>query len=315
MKFQKLKNPKRSKINNQLLDIPNNLNNLNNLSPPITEQSKENHKNTKNSIINTSSKLNSNITNNNKKSINKSYIYLTVKFTKRGDLEKKKIDEMFKRLKNKEHRINKLIFENTSRLMIILIVCELMVCVITDNEYSYSSFAYIALVKNINGFYKSCFNNNINYNNNINNNNYSNCYKLIEREIKNNLIEYKRFPIIQIKYNNTIVYRNNNYTNDTNYLYRRDYFYLFYKNYENLTKIMVNKKNICKIESIIYLSRFVFVVIFFSLLIYTITGGVDHLLFEPLNKLEKLIDKVSKDPVNIKALNELKKKKMKKVEN
>ena len=135
---------------------------------------------------------------------------------------------------------------------------------------------------------------------------YNNCTGLLSDKISSfiNEISIKNYYIIQIEFINEIIYRNESLSNNTQDYYPGEYEYLYFKN-DPSTTIMILNEYYFKIDAIISILKLIF--IFFSVYIICLrlNNDLNLLILKPLNDINKVIDKVSKDPVNNKILSEL----------
>ena len=234
-----------------------------------------------------------------------------------GSEEYKKMEKELYNLIKKNYlynqsRIGIKTIDGVSRLMIIIIICVLVIGLFTDADYNSDTFGYKRINKLIDENYEECVFDSKNYNINL-----TICLMNIHQKLKdyylmNNI--KKKFPIISIYHKTFQIYQNISFNVNENNIsekyYRKDYSFI-YNNFEK-SRILICKKKIAIIESLIYLMRIVFIIVSFSLLIYFWNDGVNKLLFKPLEKIEEVIDLVSKDPVNSKTVTNLRKKNEKK---
>ena len=198
--------------------------------------------------------------------------------------------------------------DGVSRLMIIIIIIVLVIGLFTDFEYNSDTFGYKRICKLIDENFDECLFQSKNFNMN-----FTICFMNIQHNIKNyylvNNIK-KKFPIISIYHNKYLIYQNESFNVNENNIsdkfYRKDYSFVY--NDIEKSRLLISKYDISFIESIIYLLRIIFILVSFSLLIYFWNIGVNKLLFRPLEKIEEVIDLVSKDPVNSKTVTNLRKK-------
>ena len=209
-------------------------------------------------------------------------------------LDNKKWEEdMIKYIKEhiyKKNKISEKVTEGISRLMIIIVLLVFIVSIFTDEDnYNSSSFSYKLMCRFINKFTIR--------------DNITNPY-LIEKFIENYLFTnvLNQYPIIQIEWNNLTVYQN---TSMKVKYAKRDICYIFEPK-NPLTVIIISRRDMSKNFSIIYLIRLFYIVICISILCYLINSNIYELIFHPLEKIGKVIDIVSKDPVGSKTVTELK---------
>ena len=203
---------------------------------------------------------------------------------------------------HKQNKMNKKIIEGISRLMIIIIILILIIGLYTDEEYSYVNNGYLCLSRQINRIKNNCKNDCINCENK--------CSKEIERIINNYLFHniISNFPVIEIELNNTLYYRNKSISDSIDEKFHRKEYSYFFNEEDPYVVILASKKKFAKIECIIFLIRVIFLIFLFSFLIFFINKDVYILIFRPLDDVSKILEKVSKDPVNSKKINELIKK-------
>ena len=213
-------------------------------------------------------------------------------------LKEKKIFNYIKKNKLlKENLVSKKIEKSLIYITIVILLTCYSISYNTNINYNESHLSYEVLCKRINGYYEQNQNLDLNHNNFIN---------FLNKISSNHNL--KNYPIISIKYNDTILYKNiklsNNFLN--NYYHRKDFSYVFSKPFNNKTLIHVLKIRINRFESILNIVRFIVIITIFFIYIITTKQDIDELIFVPLKKIVKIIDLISKDPVNGKTLNSIK---------
>ena len=135
---------------------------------------------------------------------------------------------------------------------------------------------------------------------------YYNCTELLSNKITSfiNEISIKNYPIIQIEFINEIIYRNESLLNETHNYYPGEYEYLYFKN-DPSTTIMILTQYYFKIDAIISILKLIFIFVSVYIICLRLNNDLNLLILKPLNDINKVIDKVSKDPVNNKILSEL----------
>ena len=150
-------------------------------------------------------------------------------------------------------------------------------------------------------------------------NNYGKIYKNSLNENNNNYIEKLKnkanylidkiginpFPIIQIEYDRQILFRNESISNVSKSYHSGEYSMIFDKN-DNSTLVMIEQKYYYRLNSIMNILKLIFIFASIYIINYSLNGGFYLLFLKPLNDINKVIDKVSKDPVNNKIITELK---------
>ena len=193
----------------------------------------------------------------------------------------------------KQNKISKKVTEGISRLMMIIVILVFIVSIYTDEDnINTESFSYMLMCKFIN---KHVIKNNI-----------TDCkdvIKYVEWYLLTNIIP--NYPIIQVEWNNNIVYRNYSMNLNFENYHKRDILFI-YPETNSSTIIIVSKRGISKTMSIIYIIRLFYIIIIISALCLLINNDVYNLIFHPLEKIGKVVDIVSKDPVGSKTVTELK---------
>ena len=277
-------------INNNNLNI-NNINNINNNNmselvagtPTKTEIGKENI-----SVL----PLNINL--------NSSKLQKNIKGTKNDividkDKENKimeKINEKFQQSRNAT-RLN----NGICQFLIINIIVILAIYKLTKGDFLYKKEnEYEYLYNYLNSLGRFCKNNNSEIN----------CTQLLSEKINFliNEISINYYPIIQIDYDNKIIYRNESLSNDYRDYYPGEYIYIYSK-YDNSSGIMFSQQHYFKWEAIINILRLIFIFVSIYIICLKLNNDLNLLILKPLNDINKVIDKVSKDPVNNKIISEL----------
>ena len=193
----------------------------------------------------------------------------------------------------KKNKISEKITEGISRLMIVIVLLVFIVSIFTDEDnYESDTFSYKLLCKYVNRFTKLKKINNI-----------SSVKKFINEYLLTNKLYL--YPIIQVEWEENIIYQNNSMNLNFDLYMKRDICYIFDEK-DPLTKIIVSRREMSKMSSIIYLLRLFYIVVCISALCYLINTNVHKLIFHPLEKMGKVIDTISKDPVGSKTITELK---------
>jgi len=193
----------------------------------------------------------------------------------------------------KKNKISQKITEGISRLMIVIVLLVFIVSIFTDEDnYGSDYFSYKIICKLINRFVKD--------KKMLNEND-------VSRFVKNYLLTNKLilYPIIQVEWNEKIVYQNKSMNLYLNEYMRRDICYIFDIN-DPSTVIIISRRVMSKMSSVIYLCRLFYIIICISSLCYLININVYDLIFHPLEKIGKVIDIISKDPVGSETITELK---------
>jgi class 3 adenylate cyclase len=128
--------------------------------------------------------------------------------------------------------------------------------------------------------------------------------KYIEKYFFTNILN--QYPVIQIEFFNQIIYQNKSMDLDLKNYMKRDICYIFDKKHPSVV-IIISRRNISKMISVIYLCRLFYIVTAISLLCYLINSNIYYLIFRPLENIGKVIDIISKDPVGSESITKLKK--------
>jgi len=134
----------------------------------------------------------------------------------------------------------------------------------------------------------------------------NNCSEILSNKITSFLseISIQNYYIIQIEFMNDIIYRNESLSNNTQDYYSGEYIYLYSKN-DPSTTIMVLKQYYFKMDALINILKLIFIFVSVYIICLRLNNDINLLILKPLNDINKVIDKVSKDPVNNKILSEL----------
>jgi hypothetical protein len=142
----------------------------------------------------------------------------------------------------KKNKISQKITEGISRLMIVIVLLVFIVSIFTDEDnYGSDYFSYKIICKLINRFVKD--------KKMLNEND-------VSRFVKNYLLTNKLilYPIIQVEWNEKIVYQNKSMNLYLNEYMRRDICYIFDIN-DPSTVIIISRRVMSKMSSVIYLCR------------------------------------------------------------
>ena len=286
------------KSQKKLITISNN-----NLNTSILPNSNNNNATTVvnqlNNTINLNNISNTNFLNNDKKTITTKVNEMYSDMNKiNSKLQEKQIYKYIKKNKLlKENLVSKKIEKSLIYITIVILLTCYSISYNTHINYNESHLSYEVLCKRINGYYEQNQNLDLNHNNFIN---------FLNKISSNHNL--KNYPIISIKYNDTILYKNIKLSNKflNNYYHRKDFSYVFSKPFNNKTLIHVLKIRINRFESILNIVRFIVIITIFFIYIITTKQDIDELIFVPLKKIVKIIDLISKDPVNGKTLNSIK---------
>jgi class 3 adenylate cyclase len=120
-----------------------------------------------------------------------------------------------------------------------------------------------------------------------------------------NQISIKYYWIVQIEYNYKNIYRNESLSNNTGDYYPGEYNYIYSK-YDNLTSILILQQFYYKFYAILNILKLLFILGSLYIVCLRLNKDLNLLILKPLNDINKVIDKVSKDPVNNKIISELK---------
>ena len=210
--------------------------------------------------------------------------------------DKKWEEDTRKELQKRVFKIQKINLKVTEGILILMIFIVILVFLIAiyldDDNYHKESFAYILMCKYINIY---VFKKNI-----------QNC-TFVKQFVNDYLLTnvLSNLPIIQVEWKDFIIYQNLSMDLNLKHYYRRDISYIYSKD-DNSTVIIISKKETSKMISIIFLFRIVYIILSVSILCFLINNDIYQLIFHPLEKIGKVVDIVSKDPVGSKTITELK---------
>ena len=212
----------------------------------------------------------------------------TNEFKKKGVAIEKYIKE------HQQSRISRKITEGISRIMIFLVLLIFVVSIFTDEDnYNNNTISYYFLIK-----YSIEFFDNYTVNEGLN----------LVKEYFNSTFSLNPshlYCIIWVEWKENIVYENKSINNNKNNYHKREISYI-YPRENNNTIIVISRKYFSQIFSLMYIGKLLYIVLSVSFLCFWINRDINILIFEPLEKIGKVIDIVSKDPVNSKTIEELK---------
>ena len=281
----------------------NNSNTINNISKKESKNNNQNdinNKTSKNNMTNLISEnasiipLNSPILSQKNKSI---FVYKEDTMNEENKVKKimEKIDQKFQQNRN-ANRLN----NGICQLLIIMLILISVIYNITGGELLYKrENNYQIIIHYLNNFAKAC-----------KKINQSNCNEILSSHINSiiNKVAINNYPIIQIEYNYQIIYTNKSLSNDTNKYYYGEYSYIYSKYNDgnnNITFLVLQQRNFL-INSILNIIKLFFISISVYVIGLRMFKDLNLFILKPLNDINKVIDKVSKDPVNNKIISELK---------
>ena len=281
----------------------NNSNTINNISKKESKNNNQNdinNKTSKNNMTNLISEnasiipLNSPILSQKNKSI---FVYKEDTLNEENKVKKimEKIDQKFQQNRN-ANRLN----NGICQLLIIMLILISVIYNITGGEFLYKrENNYQIIIHYLNNFAKAC-----------KKINQSNCNEILSSHINSiiNKVAINNYPIIQIEYNYQIIYTNKSLSNDTNKYYYGEYSYIYSKYNDgnnNITFLVLQQRNFL-INSILNIIKLFFISISVYVIGLRMFKDLNLFILKPLNDINKVIDKVSKDPVNNKIISELK---------
>ena len=281
----------------------NNSNTINNISKKESKNNNQNdinNKTSKNNMTNLISEnasiipLNSPILSSKNKSI---FVYKEDTMNEENKVKKimEKIDQKFQQNRN-ANRLN----NGICQLLIIMLILISVIYNITGGEFLYKrENNYQIIIHYLNNFAKAC-----------KKINQSNCNEILSSHINSiiNKVAINNYPIIQIEYNYQIIYTNKSLSNDTNKYYYGEYSYIYSKYNDgnnNITFLVLQQRNFL-INSILNIIKLFFISISVYVIGLRMFKDLNLFILKPLNDINKVIDKVSKDPVNNKIISELK---------
>jgi class 3 adenylate cyclase len=273
-------------------DLPNN-NNINDINIKKVNQTNIMNENT--SIIPLNSHPLSPVNKSN--FLNKS-IFTNFKDETTNDKSKmqkimEKINQKFQQNRN-ANRLN----NGICQLLIIMLILISALYHITKGDFIYGKENnYQMIIHHLNDFINTCTNLNK-----------TNCNKLLLQNINSiiNQVEIKDYPIIQIENNYEIIYHNESLSNETNDYYYGEYSYFYSKDNtnNNITLLVLQNRNFY-INSTLNILKLISIFICVYIICIRMNKDLNLLILKPLNDINKVIDKVSKDPVNNKIISEL----------
>ena len=210
--------------------------------------------------------------------------------------DKKWEEDTRKELQKRVFKIQKINLKVTEGILILMIFIVILVFLIAiyldDDNYHKESFAYILMCKYINIY---VFKKNI-----------QNC-TFVKQFVNDYLLTnvLSNLPIIQVEWKDFVIYQNLSMDLNLKHYYRRDISYIYSKD-DNSTVIIISKKETSKMISIMFIFRIVYIILSVSILCFLINNDIYQLIFHPLEKIGKVVDIVSKDPVGSKTITELK---------
>ena len=297
-----------NKINNtnNKNENENNSNTINNISKKDTGNNNKNEINTKSNNSNQINIMNDNtsiIPLNIDKSnfMNKSFNFKEDSMSEKNKMKKlmEKIEQKFQQNKN-AIRLN----NGICQLLIIMLILITLLYNSTSGDFIYGKENnYKIIINYLNNFAKAC-----------NNLNKTNCNELLKYNINSliNQTTIKNYPIIQIEYNYDVIYHNESLSNNTDDYYHGEYSYFYTEDSNNndnkenkgITILVLQHRNYL-INSIMNILKLIFIFASVYIISLRMFKDLNLLILKPLNDINKVIDKVSKDPVNNKIISEL----------
>ena len=204
-----------------------------------------------------------------------------------------KINQKFQQNRN-ANRLN----NGICQLLIIMLILISILYNITKGDFIYGKENnYQIFINHLNDFINACANLNK-----------TNCNDLLLQNINSILsqVEIQDYPIIQIENNYEIIYRNDTLSNDTNDYYYGEYSYFYSKDNinNNITLLVLQNRNFY-INATLNILKLISIFISVYIICIRMNKDLNLLILKPLNDINKVIDKVSKDPVNNKIISEL----------
>ena len=204
-----------------------------------------------------------------------------------------KINQKFQQNRN-ANRLNNGIFQ----LLIVMLILIAVLYNLTRGDFIYKKeHNYQIIINYLNDFMQSC-----NYLNK------TNCNEILSDNINSliNKFEIRDYPIIQIEYNKILIYKNESLSNNTNDYYYGEYSYFYAKetNNKDITLLVLQHRTFF-INSILNILKLIFIFASVYIICLRMNKDLNLLILKPLNDINKVIDKVSKDPVNNKIISEL----------
>jgi class 3 adenylate cyclase len=291
-----------NKINNI---IKHDNNNINALALPNINKTNNNIKDKDNASI---LPLNLNMTSPRK--VNKKFLKsksLAFKNKNEPPLDKDKTNKLMEKINEKFQQTRNATRLNNgiSQLLIILLLLIFFMYTLTYGDFIYKREEEYKIISNyINILSNMC--KQVYIQNDAHNSNFK-CNELLSEKINAlmNQISIKHFSVIQVEYNYEIIYRKTSLSNNTGDYYPGEYNYIYSK-YDNLTSILILQNFYFRLYSILNLLKLLFILISLYIICLRLNKDLNLLILKPLNDINKVIDKVSKDPVNNKIISELK---------
>ena len=217
-----------------------------------------------------------------------------------NNIEKMKADKLMEKINEKFQQTRNATRLNNGicQLLVLMLILIYFMFSVTQGDYIYQNEeGYTILSNYLNTFRSIC-----KYSS-------SECNKLLSEKIDDIIgqIAIKYFEIIQIEYNYEIVYRNESLSNNTKDYYPGEYNYI-YTNRDNETSILIKQSYYFTIYSVLSLLKMLFILVSLYIICLRLNKDLNLLILKPLNDINKVIDKVSKDPVNNKIISELRQK-------
>ena len=205
---------------------------------------------------------------------------------------KEEIKKNLEQILSKQDKMSQKVTEGITKIMILIIILVILSYIYIDDDNNKEDFSYHLICKYINKFVKK---------NQINN--YEYVVNYINKFLLSNVLT--QYPIIKVEWRNITLYQNLSMNLNFKNYFKKDIAFIFIKD-EPSTIISIYKKEISKITSILFLLRLVYIVFCVSILCILINKDLYNIIFHPLEKIGKVIDVVSKDPVGSKTITELK---------
>ena len=289
-----------NKINNTNNKNENeNSNTINNISKKDTGNNNKNEINTKSKNYNPMNDNTSIIPLNSLSPVDKSnFMNKTFNFKDVNISEKNKMKKLMEKIDQKFQQ-NKNAIRLNNGICQLLIIMSLLISLLynsTNDDFIYNKENNYKIVINyLNNFANACHNLNK-----------TNCNELLKYNINSliNQISLKNYPIIQIEYNYETIYHNKSLSNDTNDYYYGEYSYFYSESNKGITLLVLQHKNYL-INSIMNILKLIFIFASVYIISLRMFKDLNLLILKPLNDINKVIDKVSKDPVNNKIISEL----------
>ena len=204
-----------------------------------------------------------------------------------------KINQKFQQNRN-ANRLN----NGICQLLIIMLILISALYHLTKGDFIYGKENnYQIIINHLNDFINACT---------ILNK--TNCNYLLSQNIDLiiNQVEIQDYPIIQIENNYEIIYHNESLSNETNDYYYGEYSYFYSKDNtnNNITLLVLQNRNFY-INSTLNILKLISIFICVYIICILMNKDLNLLILKPLNDINKVIDKVSKDPVNNKIISEL----------